>query len=142
MHIDWGAIGNGLDWILGLGILTTLVSAIITSIKDRNSRDRERRSKLANQLLDAVVNALHSRLQPAQGGESVHDTQLVYSHLMIQTEFENSGLHRLRAFVDSRINQVRYGQPVPNLYNVVKEMTPILVTWIHSPRKAESQAPS
>ena len=138
MHIDWGAIGNGLDWILGLGILTTLVSAIITSIKDRNSRDRERRSKL----LDAVVNALHSRLQPAQGGESVHDTQLVYSHLMIQTEFENSGLHRLRAFVDSRINQVRYGQPVPNLDNVVKEMTPILVTWIHSPRKAESQAPS
>lgn len=132
-------MGQGANWVLSLGMFTAIVTATLTSVREKASRDRNHRSSLANQFLERLVSALSLRLSPTAVGDDQRDAQLVFSTQMILTELNGWRDRRLRNYVEGVVRQVRFGQPRPAVDETVTEFTPIIAAWVLRPREARKR---
>lgn len=132
-------MGQGANWVLGLGVFAAIVTATLTSVREKASRDRNRRSSLANQFLERLVSALSLRLSPTAAGDDQRDAQLVFSSQMMMTELDGWRNRRLRDYVEGVVRQVRFGHPRPAVDETVSEIAPIIAAWVLRPRKARTR---
>lgn len=137
--INWLAVGQGANWVLGLGVFAAIVTATLTSLREKVSRDRNHRSSLANQFLERLVSALSLRLSPTAVGDDQRDAHLVFSSQMIMTELDSWRDRRLRDYVEEVVRQVRFGQPRPAVEETVSEIAPIIAAWVLRPREARKR---
>lgn len=140
MNINWVSIADSANWLLSLGVITAIVSAVITSVREKRSHDKELRSHLAIRFMETSVNALHSRLNPLSSEDSSQDAQLVYCYQMLLTEMTKSNCRDLKKYIDATVYRIRFGQPAPTLEDVVENLAPIIAAWVKKPKKANALA--
>ena len=133
---NWVAVGQGANWVLGLGVFTAIITATLTSFREKASRERSHRSSLANQFLERLVLALSLRLSPTSAGDDQRDAQLVFSSQMILSKLNGWRNRRLRKYVEGLVQQVRFGHPRPSVDETVTEVAPIIAAWVLRPREA------
>lgn len=134
--INWPDIANGLNWVLGLGVFGALVSAALTSIREKRARDRNRRSTVASQFINMSVQTLSSRLRPNDSADGPGDALLVYAHQMLHMELGGRRNSRIRTYLDDEVKRIRFGQPAPSIDETVGGVAPLIATWVQKPRRA------
>jgi hypothetical protein len=134
--LDWQSISTALQYVLGLGVVTAIVTAVLTSRRETTSRALHRRSELARQFLDSLVEVLSARLQGAGQRGDRADAQLVFAHRMLSTEKETDASKELLIWIDEMVRQVRYEQPPPLFDDLIATVGSSVFEWVRDPRKA------
>lgn len=134
--LDWHLISTAVQSVLGLGVVTAIVTAVLTSRREAKSRALDRRSELARQFLDSLVEVLSARLQGAGQRGDRADAQLVFAHRMLSTEKETDASRELLAWIDQMVRQVRYAQPPPLFDELIVTVGSSVFEWVRDPRKA------
>lgn len=137
--VNWVSVGQAANWVLSLGVFAAIVTATLTSVREKASRDRNHRSSLANQFLERLVSALSLRLSPTAVGDDQRDAQLVFSTQMMLTELNGRRNRQLRNYVEGVVRQVRFGQPRPAVDETVTEIAPIIAAWVLRPHEARER---
>lgn len=134
--VNWQLLAGVSKWVLSLGLLSTVLAAILTSRRDRISRERDRRSQLAQAFLEACVAALVTRLNGTASSDDRSDAMLVFSHQMLIAAKEGKPTSDFDDWVSETVREIRFGQPPPTLEQVVSDLGPVMATWVQDPTKA------
>ncbi|TGY33283.1 hypothetical protein E5344_14650 [Microbacterium laevaniformans] len=133
--VGWQLIVDGSKWVLSLGLLSTFVAAILTSRRDRLSRERERRSQLAQTFLEACVSALVIRLNGSASADDRSDAMLVFSHQMLIAANDSKQATKFDEWVSEMVRAIRFGQPPPTLEQIVAVLGKTMAAWVQDPAK-------
>jgi hypothetical protein len=133
---NWQVFADSAQWLLSLGLFTTIVSAILTSRRDRLSRERDRRSQLAQAFLQACATALAARLNGTASSDDPADAALVFSHQMLIASSTGKNAPSFNAWVTGVVRDLRFGQPPPTLEQTVTLLGTTVAVWVQNPTKA------
>lgn len=132
---SWQRLADASQWLLSLGLLTTIVGAILTSHRERLSRERDRRSQLAKAFLDACATALAARLNGTASSDDRSDADLVFAHQMLMAANTGPNAARFNSWTAEVVRDVRFGQPPPTLEQTVALLASTIAAWVQDPAK-------
>lgn len=121
-------------FILSLGVLGALTTAVITAVRDSRKRTADRRRDLASTFIELAVISLEARLFPSSVEAHTADARLVMTAHLLKAELHTSKSAAGIKWIDDVVYRLRFQQPAPSLDTFIEAVAPVLAGWMRKPR--------